>query len=279
MTDETDDQTIDMDLSEPEQAAPDEERDDEEPDEPEDDSEEVEHDGQKYRIPKALKGALLMQQDYTRQTQELADIRKSTELERAAIKQAVEADEAASEIKSDLRILDKALKQYDNVDWQAFAAEQPAQAQAAMLRYQQMQMQKAQLADGLTQHEQSSRQARDQAQQAAIAQAARELQALMPDLTPELENEIWQSTASSYGLQPESIRATVIGNPKVTQLMRDAMMWRKSQEAAKTAAKPKPATEPVKTVRPSSKTTVNPDKMTTAEWMAYERKRITQKGR
>lgn len=36
-----------------------------------DDTEEVEHDGQVYRIPRALKGAFLMHGDYTRKTQEL----------------------------------------------------------------------------------------------------------------------------------------------------------------------------------------------------------------
>ena len=40
-----------------------------------DDSEEVEHEGQKYRIPKALKSALMMNADYTRKTQEVAEQR------------------------------------------------------------------------------------------------------------------------------------------------------------------------------------------------------------
>jgi hypothetical protein len=56
------------------------------------------------------------------------------------------------------------------------------------------------------------------------------------------------------------------------------MSWRKSQEAATKAAKAVTAPTQTPTVKPSSKKTVNPDKMSTAEWMAYERKRMSKRG-
>lgn len=43
----------------------------------EDDLEEVEHSGKKYRIPKELKPALMLQADYTRKTQEAAEARRA----------------------------------------------------------------------------------------------------------------------------------------------------------------------------------------------------------
>lgn len=49
------------------------------PDGEDDESEEIEHDGQKYRVPKAVKPLLMMQQDYTRKTQEVADLRRQHE--------------------------------------------------------------------------------------------------------------------------------------------------------------------------------------------------------
>jgi hypothetical protein len=49
-----------------------------EPAAPLDDFEEIEYgEGQKYAVPKALKGAFLMQADYTRKTQELAEQRRT----------------------------------------------------------------------------------------------------------------------------------------------------------------------------------------------------------
>ena len=270
MTDDLDTQTIDTDLTDDAEAtdenAPVEET--EAADEP---TEEVELDGKKYAIPAALKDKFLMQQDYARKTQEVAELRKAAEHERAAIRQAVEADEQASELKSDLRTVDKALKQFENVDWGRFAAEAPAQAQAAMMQYQQLQMQRQQLADGLTKHEQTSRQAREQAQQAALAQAHAELLQAMPDFNHDLAVKIRDSTVSAYGYTPEEM--ATITDPRQVRILRDAMMWRESQAKLKTAQQPTPA-KPVTTVKPSSKPTVNPDKMTTAEWMDYERKRM-----
>lgn len=276
MIDDTDDQTIDIELQDEQDIALDDaEEQDLAPED--DDTEEVEHDGQKYKIPKALKGAMLMQADYTKKTQDLAEMRKMAETELSAIKRSREADSQTAEIKDDIRLVDKSLKQYENVDWARFATENPAQAQAYMMQYQQLQMQRQQLADGLMQHEQTSRASREQAQQAALAQAQADLLQAMPDFNRELAIEISDSTASAYGFDKQELSA--INDPRQIRVLRDAMMWRKSQAAATQATKPKAADTPTKIVRPSSKATVNPDKMTTSEWMAYERKRITPKGR
>ena len=256
---------------------PDETPEDMEPDEPEEELDETEYEGKTYKVPKEIKDALLRQSDYTRKTQELAEIRKAAELERQSITTAKEADEAADELKSDLRTVDKALKSFENVDWAKFAADSPAQAQAYMLQYQQLQMQRQQLSGGLEQLEHTSRTSREQAHSAALAQAKADLLQAMPDFTQELAVKITQSTVSAYGFSPEELSR--VSDPRQVRILRDAMMWRESQAKAKQAAKPTPATEPVRTVRASSKATVNPDKMTTAQWMEYERNRIAKKGK
>ena len=274
MTDDLDTQTIDMELNDDTSETPAENSPVEETETAEEPTEEVEIDGKKYAIPAALKDSFLRQADYTRKTQEVAELRKAAEHERAAIRQALEADEQAAEFKSDLRTVDKSLKQFENVDWGRFAAEAPAQAQAAMMQYQQLQMQRQQLADGLTKHEQTSRQAREQANQSALAQAHAELLQAMPDFNRDLAVKIRDSTVSAYGYTPEEM--ATITDPRQVRILRDAMMWRESQAKLKTAQQPTPA-KPVTTVNPSSKPTVNPDKMSTAEWMDYERKRMKTK--
>ena len=256
---------------------PDESPEDMEQDDLEEELDETEYEGKTYKVPKEIKDALLRQSDYTRKTQELAEIRKAAELERQSITTAKEADEAADELKSDLRTVDKALKSFENVDWAKFAADSPAQAQAYMLQYQQLQMQRQQLSGGLEQLEHTSRTSREQAHQAALAQAKADLLQAMPDFTPELAVKITTSTVSAYGFTPDELSR--VSDPRQVRILRDAMMWRESQAKAKQAAKPAPATEPVRTVRASSKATVNPDKMTTAQWMEYERNRIAKKGK
>ena len=81
---------------------------------PEDDREEVDFEGRKYTVARALKDALLRQADYTRKTQELADGRKAFEAERATFQQASQAEIAA---RAQVVAIDQSLSQYRNVDW------------------------------------------------------------------------------------------------------------------------------------------------------------------
>lgn len=238
--------------------------------------EDVEYDGKQYKIPPELKGALLRQQDYTQKTQHLAEMRKQAESQLEAIKAASEADESAAELKADLRTVDKSLAQYQNVDWGRFAADNPAQAQAAMLQYQQLQIHRQQLADGLSTHEQTKRHASEQARHAALAQAKADLLQAMPDFNADVARDIVASTVSHYGYTADEVNA--ITDPRQVRILRDAMSWRKSQDAATKAARAVTAPTQTQTVKPSSKKTVNPDKMSTTEWMAYERKRMSKRG-
>lgn len=273
MTDDTTDDFFDPDAIPEDGGA--ETDDTEEPEQPEtetDDTEEVEHDGQKYRIPKALKGALLMQQDYTRKTQEVAATRQQVEAERAAWQQAQQLSSETFEAKAALHYLAQSIAQYDNVDWGAFAAQAPAQAQAAMLQYQQLQMQQQQLQTALSDKEQALLQSRQQAHQAALSQAQTQLQAIMPDFTADLGREIMDSTVTAYQFTPDEL--ATITDPRTVAVLRDAMQWRKSQAAAKQAANQKPNVSPTKMVRGASTVSVDPRKMTTDQWMDSRRKQL-----
>ena len=59
---------------------------------PPDDGEEIEHEGRKYLVPAALKPLLLMQADYTRKTQEVAEQRRAVQAERQALHQTSQAE-------------------------------------------------------------------------------------------------------------------------------------------------------------------------------------------
>lgn len=100
--------------------------------EPEDDSEEVEHDGQKYKVPKALKDSFLMHRDYTQKTQGLASERQAFEAERTEFREL-----SAAEVNAHASILaiDNALKDFEQIDWRTWFARDPQAAQAAKLDY------------------------------------------------------------------------------------------------------------------------------------------------
>src|SRR3569623_2475061 len=78
---------------------------------------ELEHEGQKYRLPKALEGYLLRQQDYTQKTQELSAGRKDLEQVREHLPQQAQLAEREMGARVAIKALDAELANYQNVDW------------------------------------------------------------------------------------------------------------------------------------------------------------------
>jgi hypothetical protein len=104
-------------------------------DQAEQDSEEFEHEGEKYKIPRAVKPLLMMQADYTRKTQELAEQRRAVEAERAGVRQA-----SHEELQAQARLvgLDQQIAALSRVNWQQAFDEDPFEAQKAFASFQQM---------------------------------------------------------------------------------------------------------------------------------------------
>jgi len=88
----------------------------------EDDTEEVEHEGQKYKVPKAVKPLLLMQADYTRKTQAIAERdRALAERESVVTQQAEVATALRAEI-GKVETLRSQLGAFEGIDWAAARA-------------------------------------------------------------------------------------------------------------------------------------------------------------
>ena len=91
--------------------------------EPEEETEEVEWDGKKYAVPKPLKAGLMMQADYTRKTQEVAEVRKALETRAAEIDQQAELHRETLTQRVQLEKLSDQLSQFQSLDWDAFEAQ------------------------------------------------------------------------------------------------------------------------------------------------------------
>ena len=103
------------------------------PADPAEDSEEIEHEGRKYLVPRALKPLLLMQADYTRKTQEVAEQRRAVMAERQALHQTSQAELDAYAHATSLA---GRLAQFQQVDWRAWHDSDPFAAAAATSDYQ-----------------------------------------------------------------------------------------------------------------------------------------------
>lgn len=100
--------------------------------------EEVEFEGKKYTLPKEIKPALLRQADYTRKTQEVAEIRRAAEAERQAVEQEAKVREELSSELMQQKWVDDRLQylstidpyQLDDANRQAYMLEQMQLTQA-----------------------------------------------------------------------------------------------------------------------------------------------------
>lgn len=155
----------------------------------EDDTDEIEFNGEKHRIPKALKDAFLMRQDYSQKTEALAAERRQTAAERQAIiaqrEQLAAVDDEVKAVYGKAHALSDQVKAYEAVNWQTLQAninviEDPmerAQAQNELqAAYQSFQLTrdaqaaalnevKTKEADRLTRHQQAAKEAADKAMQ------------------------------------------------------------------------------------------------------------------
>ena len=100
--------------------------------------EEVEIDGKKYSVPKELAPKIMMQADYTRKTQEVAELRKETEAEKASWQKQSQVRDQLFQEKADLHQIDKRLGAYRNTNWQLWHSQDPNGAQAAQMDYVQL---------------------------------------------------------------------------------------------------------------------------------------------
>lgn len=81
--------------------------------EPEEEQEEVDYEGKKYKLPKELKSALLRNSDYTKKTQEVAEMRKQTQAERENFYKEAQAREQDFKAHAEIYNYDHQLEQYE----------------------------------------------------------------------------------------------------------------------------------------------------------------------
>lgn len=201
-----------------------------------DDGFEVEHEGQVYQLPGALRGGFLRQADYTRKTQELAAHRRALEADRQALAAHADAVGRASGEQVQLAALDHQLAQMHGVDWRAFAAQNPQAAQSLWARRQGMMQAREGLAQGIAHRAAQGRLQAQQQAAARMAQTGRALQQQIDGWSPELAAKL-VDYARGHGVTLEELGAA--DDPRVWTIIHRAYQGDQASQrdgAAKTVA-------------------------------------------
>ena len=246
--------------------------------EPPEEQSEVEVDGKKYALPKSaaekIKAERMMQADYTRKTQEVAEHRKSLESEVANFqKQRQDHEKYVNEI-AEVVSIDKQLDAYSKLDWQGLID----QDQGLALKYQQNMRDLERLRmDKLGVLQERQRQLAMEEQQVtakqyqdANAYFSREIQGWSDERSDQL-----MKYGVAEGVPGSAITQFALKHPAVAKILHKAELYDQIVKKQQASSTPKP--EVVKAV-PAAKVGGNanvkkdPAKMSDTEYAAYRRR-------
>jgi len=234
---------------------------------------EIEFNGKKFSIPEELKSGFMMNADYTRKTQEVAELRKAAETFKTEAEQHLNTSKEVLEARAHLINIDGQLSLYENVNWQQLENDDPVGAMSHWRQYQQLQQARGNLA---TQIDQFQRQASEQAEQ-ATADRLRETRAYaeknIKGWNEQVDQDIVKFANNELGFTTEALRGAI--TPQIYQTLHLAMLGHKFLQAAQAPQKPAvvPQTQPLKTVSAKGNPAVTkaPEDMSMDEYVAFRK--------
>lgn len=249
---------------------------------PDDELEDYEHEGKKASIPKWLKPQIMMQADYTKKTQEVAETRKSYEAKVAAIAQREQAFAQDAQEYTHLMALDQAIRQYEQ---QIPQLRQQGQVDIANRYWQdlmEMRTKAGQLAYTLQQKQQARGAEAERERANRIKERDAALAKEIQGFTPALMSKIEQY-AISDGYTPEEAQSLI--DPRYAKTLNKARLWDEYQAKAKqAAAKAKQEEQPVVTATPTVAARKPPERLTAdlakrdaGRWIEMRNKQLAAK--
>lgn len=245
---------------------------------PVEDDVEEDIDGVKLRGKKEalerIKAERLMQADYTRKTQDVAEQRKSIEAREQAFQQAAQNHQAYIKEISQVVAIDERLNQFSQVNWQQLTDQDPVQALKLHTEFTQLQAYKGQLVNTLTQKQQQAQQQEQRETARHLMEAASVLKRDIPNWSPELGGKL-----SDYGktLGFDEAAMSNITNPSIVKLLHKAFMYDQleKQRVSKTPAAPAPPATRLSGA--SAVSTKEIAQMSDAEFSAMRKRQIAQR--
>lgn len=187
-------------------------------------------------IEKPLEEVIALAQqgfDYTKKTQEVAEQRKALEdyaqavkAQEQAFQQQVQLNQALMGEVAQLTAIDQQLAAYNDVNWQQLSDTDFVEAQKLFFTYNQLQTQRANLAQQFESKQQQMLQAQQQSLAQRIEQGKAALAKEIPNWSRETSQEII-TTGKEYGFNDDELSAIV--DPRHVKVLHDAMQWRKLQ--------------------------------------------------
>lgn len=246
--------------------------------EAETDDEEIDYDGEKFKVPKKLKEAFMRQQDYTQKTQTVAEQRKAVEAQEAEIQRKAQLQQQNIAEYAEAYSLDNQLKQYQQIDWQQLIEADPVQAMKLDRQMRELQQRRDQVVAAVTQKQQQQALQMQQETAKRLQEGRAVLEREIKDWSPELGKKLLDY-GQSIGFKAEELAN--VTNPVAVKLLHKA--WQFDQLMKKSASekdKPVPQEKPVTRITASKGAAQkHPSQMTDREFAKWRQSQIAKRNR
>ena len=239
----------------------------------------VEFDGKEYNIPPELKEAFLKNKDYTTKTQEIAEQRKDLDADRTRFQEAIQLQTAHTEAYTQLGVIDQQLTQFNEIDWNTWATQDPNAAQQAQIQLNQLREQRQQATDRLSSLQTESQQ-KAHTETARVVEANRsKVEKIVPNWTADTERAVFDFGLKS-GLNEQQLAGTNY-DPVLINILNKARLFDELQQK-QTVKKTKKSKEPIpQATRVKPKKVANRglnDSLSTEEWLKRRNAQIAKRG-
>ncbi len=256
---------------------PEGESDEAEEDSTDDDSEEVEYDGEKYRVPKALKDAFLRNADYTQKTQQLAEQRKAVETTLQNLTAVSEHERAAQ---TQIATIEAKIALYDGIDWDAWAQQDPMAVNNARWELNELRNEYGAAQQNLTAVQAHLQSVAQQETAKRLEEGEKVLRERIPGFNQDKLHSILDESQKAYPFSRDEIVEAVRDNPLVLLVLNDALEVRKQATKAATVAKvqKQQAIQPAATVRGKSPVIKGlDDRLSAEEWIKRRNAQVAKR--
>lgn len=242
---------------------------------PVDDDEEVDYDGEKYKVPKKLKDAFLRQQDYTQKTQQVAEQRKVLEQQTAQNQQHAHMTQQYIAEYAEALSLDKELAQYKQVNWTQLIDADPVQAMKLDRQMREIQSRRDQVVASVSQKQQAQAIDQQRFSERQINEGRAVLEREIKGWTPETAKTLKEfgiASGAKYGVQPRDFDN--INLPFVVKLLHDSYTLDQLMKAKVSKPSPVAQERPVTRITASKATVKTPATMTDNEFARWRKSQI-----
>jgi hypothetical protein len=243
---------------------------------PDDEFEELDIDGKRIKFSKDAKPYVMMHADYTRKTQEAAELKRQAEAQHDEVKRERQFQEENLSTIAQLTAVSSQLEAFAKIDFNQLASEDQDNAQRLYFQYQQLKDAQRELQSSIEGKKREWDTAREQHIATARRQASEALARPDPGygwggkFTPELKTNL-DKLAYSLGYNDQQLAHAEAKDIKLFNL---ALIGLNALKKQSTAQKPASTAEPVPQVGAGkARASVNPDKLSDAQWWEAQKKK------